>query len=86
MLVPLYSFLRGDVLGLVVLVHDRTTIAQVAATAMRAASPRVAPRARARVYAGERLLEETLTVAQAGLAPLDRIDVVPIVEGGDHGP
>jgi hypothetical protein len=77
MLVPLYSFLRGDTLGLVVLVQDSHTIRHLAASVMRAAATRVAPGTRASVYAGERLLDPQLTVAQAGLTALDRVDVVP---------
>ena len=77
MLVPLYGFLRGDTIGLVVLVHDHQTIAEVAASLQEAAAMRVAPRRRADVYAGGVLLPPGLTVAAAGLRPLARVDVVP---------
>ena len=61
-MVPILGFVRGDALGVVVLV--------------RAATPRVAPRPRARLFAGERELEPTLTVAAAGLTAMDRVDLV----------
>jgi hypothetical protein len=77
MLVPLYGFLHGDTLGLVILVQDSDRIRQVAANLMEAASVRVAPSAEARVYAAGRLLAPELTVAEAGLTALDRVDVVP---------
>lgn len=77
MLVPLYGFLRGDTIGLVVLVHDTDPVSAIAASLQQAASVRVAPRPRAAVYLGGRRLEDTLTVAQAGLVALDRVDVVP---------
>ena len=76
MLIPLYGFLRGDTIGLVVLVHDGQTMAEVAACLQEAASVRVAPAPTARVYVRGRPLEPSVTVAEAGLRPLDRVDVV----------
>lgn len=81
MMVPLYGFLHGDTIGLVVLARADHTIAEVAHLLQEAASVRVAPRAGMRVFAGERLLDPEATVADAGLAPLARIDVVPPPEG-----
>jgi hypothetical protein len=76
MLVPLYGFLRGDTIGLIVLVQDSQTIADVAAVLQQAASCRVAPAARARVFFAGRPLDPALTVKAAGLTALDRVDVV----------
>jgi hypothetical protein len=77
MLVPLYGFLRGDVVGLLVLVHEDETVAEAARRLREAASVRIAPDERpAAVYAGERRLEPDSTIAEAGLSALDRIDVV----------
>ena len=42
-----------------------------------AACVRVAPRPHAQVYFRGQRLDPQLTVAEAGLAPLDRVDVVP---------
>jgi hypothetical protein len=77
MLVPLYGFLRGDTLGLVILVQDTDRIRQVAACLQQAAQVRVAPTAQAQVWAHGRRLPLELTVAEAGLTALDRVDVVP---------
>jgi hypothetical protein len=77
MLVPLYGFLRGDTLGLIVLVHDHQTVRDLAASLQQAACPRVAPSSRASVYSGGKRLDLDATVAQAGLTALDRVDVVP---------
>jgi hypothetical protein len=82
MLIPLHCFVRGDTLGLVVLVQDRDTVDQVANSILRAAAPRVAPLERAALYFGARRLDPRLTVTQAGLTPLDRVDVVPEDEHG----
>ncbi len=76
MLVPLYGFVAGDTLGVLVLVHDGDTIAEVAHVAQAAAAMRVAPRAHARVFVRGAALDGCLTVAAAGLTALDRIDVV----------
>lgn len=77
MLVPLYGFLRGDSIGLVVLIHDHQPVADIAAILQQAATMRVAPSPQASVYYHGRRLEPALTVAAAGLQPLDRVDVVP---------
>lgn len=82
MLVPVYGFLRGDTLGLVVLVHDHQTIRELAASLQQAATCRVAPTARTRVWHAGRELDLDDTIAQAGLTALDRVDVIPEVDGG----
>jgi hypothetical protein len=80
MLVPLYGFLQGDTLGILVLVQDGDRVAEIAASLQQAAAMRVAPRPGARVHFAGRVLDPELTVAQAGLAALDRVDVT--WEGG----
>ena len=77
MLVPFYGFLEGDTLGLVVLVNDNDRVHAIAEQLQLAACVRVAPRANAQVYFRGQRLDRALTVSEAGLAPLDRIDVVP---------
>ena len=77
MLVPLYGFLAGDTLGVMVLVHDHQTIRELSACLQQAAAPRVAPTSGLRVFFQARCLDEDLTVKQAGLTALDRVDVVP---------
>ena len=80
MIVPLYGFLKGDTLGLLLIVRDVDTIAEVADNLAQAAAVRVAAGGRKRVYHDGRELDLTQTVARAGLSPLDRIDVVAEVE------
>jgi Toluene-4-monooxygenase system protein B (TmoB) len=83
MLVPLIGFLRGDTIGLVVLVHDHQTVAELAQVVQQAASVRVAPRDGASVYRGDVKLDPAATVGGAGLSALDRIDVVQESDPGE---
>jgi len=76
MLVPLYGFVAGDTLGVLVLVHDHETIAELAARAQQAATVRVAPRARAYVVVRGARVEPWLSVSAAGLTALDRVDII----------
>ncbi len=78
MLVPLYGFLKGDVMGLMVLIHDHERVVDIGARLMEAASIRIAPKARAQIYVNGRLLDPDLTIAEAGLRGLDRVDVVGV--------
>jgi len=75
MLVPLYGFLAGDTLGVLVLVQDTDRVREIANQLQQAASMRVAPRDNALVYARGVRLDPNDTVAAAGLSALDRIDV-----------
>jgi len=75
-LIPLYGFVAGDTLGVLVLATDTETIREVAIKLQQAVAVRIAPRVRAQIYAGGRLLDPALTVAGAGLGALDRIDLV----------
>ncbi|MEY2929300.1 MAG: hypothetical protein RL033_49 [Pseudomonadota bacterium] len=77
MLVPVHGFVRGDTVGLLVLVHDTDTIAQLARTVMDAAAVRLPPAPGARVYHGLVELNPEQTVAHAGLTALERVDLVP---------
>ena len=77
MLVPLHGFVQGDTVGLLVLVQDTDTIAQLARVLVDAAAVRVLPSERVRVYGGGRQLDLSLTVAGAGLSALERVDLVP---------
>jgi hypothetical protein len=74
--IPLYGFLRGDTLGLLVLARPEDTIEALGALVQRSADVRVRPAARARVFHAGLELEPQLTVKQAKLEALDRIDVV----------
>jgi len=76
-LVPLYGFLQGDTIGLLVLVHDTDPVAEIARVLQQAAAVRVSPGPPGNVVYAGKVLAPHLTVAQAGLTALERIDVVP---------
>lgn len=81
MLVPVYAFVAGDTLGILVLAHDHETVHDLAARAQSAAAMRVAPRARVHVIARGNVLDPRLSIASAGLRALDRVDIVGVGEG-----
>ena len=83
MLVPLYGFVKGDSLGVVVLVHDFHSVRELGDRLQRAAAPRVRPRASVSIWSRGRALDPAATVAEVGLLALDRVDLVP--EGVGNG-
>jgi hypothetical protein len=74
--IPLYGFLQGDTVGLLILVEEGDTVEVLAQKLQDAASLRVAARAKVRVIYNEKAIDPAITVAQAGLQPLDRFDVI----------
>ena len=74
-MIPLHGFLEGDTLGLLVLAGEQDTAATLAQRMQEAAALRVAPRGRVRVWVHGKPLSLSITVAAAGLQPLDRFDV-----------
>jgi len=77
MLIPLYGFVKGDTLGVLVLVQDRDSIAMLAASLAQAVSMRIPVAERAQVLKNGVVLDPASTVAEARLLPLERIDLVP---------
>lgn len=75
MLLPVYGFLEGDVMGLLVLVHDHHKLDDFANQLTRAAAVRVLPFLARSIQHNGRALDPRLTLAQAGIKALDRIDV-----------
>jgi len=74
--VPLYGFLQGDTVGLLILADDGDTLEVLARKLQDAASLRVASRDEFRVVYNDKTMDLTMTVAQAGLQALDRFDVL----------
>jgi hypothetical protein len=74
--IPLYGFLEGDTIGLLILAEENETIDALAAKLQEAASLRVAPSKNVSLLYGKNSLEPTMTVGQAGMKPLERFDVV----------
>jgi hypothetical protein len=73
---PLYVFVRGDTLGLVVLAPEQESIDELAQRLSRAAAPRVALVGRLRVLHRGRPVAGELTLREAGIRALDRVDLV----------
>ena len=76
MLIPLYGFLEGDTLGLLILVEEYETVHDLATKLQQAASVRVACQAQVEVRYKDRVLDPQDTITQAEFAPLERFDVV----------
>jgi hypothetical protein len=74
--IPLYGFLQGDTVGLLVLAEDGDTLEALARKLQDAASLRVAATDAVRVVYNDKTMDPTMTVAQAGLEALDRFDVL----------
>jgi hypothetical protein len=75
-MIPLYGFLEGDTLGLLLLAREDETLGQLARRLQDSAALRVAPFADFEIRHQGRSLPPECRVENAGLAPLDRIDVV----------
>jgi hypothetical protein len=75
-MIPLYGFLRGDTLGLLILGEETDTVAELAEKLQRSARLRVPTRAHVRVMYRGRELEPSLTLKAAELEPLCRFDVI----------
>lgn len=75
-LVPLYGFVQGDTMGVLVLAHEDMRIAEVmeklgSSTALRAGLGREG----CALFSGGKRLEEHRTVADYRLRALDRVDL-----------
>lgn len=79
MSIPLYGFLEGDTLGLVVLAEEGETVLELARKLQDAASIRVARSDKIGFVYNGNAIDPGLTVAQAGLKALERFDVIRVV-------
>ena len=75
-LMPLYGFMQGDTLGLLILSQDTDTICEVIKKIKISASPRLDTRAEYKLVYKGKVLRQDLTVVQAGLEALERVDLV----------
>ncbi|HJZ88217.1 MAG TPA: toluene-4-monooxygenase system B family protein [Polyangia bacterium] len=73
---PVYGFLEGDTIGLLILARKSMTVAQLAQQLQSAASVRVAPRPGLRVVYKEKVLDPADTLEHVGLSALERFDVI----------
>jgi hypothetical protein len=74
--IPLYGFLEGDTLGLLVLAEEAQTVLELTRKLQEAANIRVARNDEVELLYNGKTLDPELTVAQAGLQALDRFDVI----------
>jgi hypothetical protein len=74
--IPLYGFMEGDTLGLLVLAEEAQTVLELARKLQDAANIRVARNDDIQLLYSGKTLDPGLTVAQAGLQALDRFDVI----------
>jgi Toluene-4-monooxygenase system protein B (TmoB) len=74
--IPLYGFLQGDTVGLLIMAEEGDTVQTLARKLQDAASLRVAGRDQVQVVYNGKTMDPTMTVAQAGLEALDRFDVI----------
>jgi Toluene-4-monooxygenase system protein B (TmoB) len=74
--VPLYGFLQGDTVGLLILADEDETVQTLARKLQDAGSLRVAGRDHVHLVYNDKTMDPALTVAQAGFQALDRFDVI----------
>lgn len=74
--IPLYGFLQGDTIGLLLLASETDSIDSLGRQLQVSASVRVKPMEHFSVLHRGRVLNPQFSVKEAGLEPLDRVDVV----------
>jgi hypothetical protein len=74
--IPLYGFLEGDTVGLLILADEGETVQTLARKLQDAASLRVARRDHVQLIYNDKAMDPALTIAQAGFEAFDRFDVV----------
>jgi hypothetical protein len=74
--IPLYGFLQGDTVGLLILAEEAETLQSLARKLQDAASLRVERKDQVQVVCNDKTMDLAMTVAEAGLQALDRFDVI----------
>ncbi len=74
-MIPLYGFLEGDTVGLLVLAHEDEPVGELGRKLQNSAKVRVTPPTRYRIVHEGRTLDPRTTLRQAGIRALDRFDV-----------
>jgi len=74
-MIPVYGFLEGDTIGLLVLADEHETVADMADKLLSAARLRAGIDGPIVLLHAGREIDPELTVEQAGIKLLDRIDV-----------
>ncbi len=73
---PLYGFVQGDTMGVVVLGRLDGTVAELGSDLLRAVSVRVKERGGYHLMAGARRLDPNATLRTLAMDPLERIDLI----------
>jgi hypothetical protein len=76
MTIPLYGFMEGDTVGLLIVAEVGDTLETLARKLQDAASLRVAGGRHVLVVYNDKTLDPAMTVEQAGMQALDRFDVI----------
>lgn len=76
MSIPLYGFLEGDTLGLLLIAEEGETVLDLARKLQDAARIRVTRGDKIQLVYEGKAIDSGLTIAQAGLQALDRFDVI----------
>lgn len=74
-MIPLYGFLEGDTMGLLILAYESDTIAMLAEKIQKSASVRVPPYSAYNVIYKEQILPPHLLLSEVNIKPLERFDV-----------
>ena len=74
--IPLYGFLEGDTVGLLILADEEETVQTLAQKLQSAASLRVARRNDVHLFHNGKVMDPALTIAQAAFEALDRFEVI----------
>jgi hypothetical protein len=77
-MIPLYGFLEGDTIGLLILAQPEDTMSVLADKLQASAAVRVSRREHVAVIFRHRRIPPGVTVTQAGLSALERFDVVAV--------
>jgi len=75
-MIPLYGFLEGDVIGVVVLADENDTAEVLVRKLQASAAVRLQPKIHVKLIHNGRTVAGETTVAQARMEALDRFDVV----------
>jgi hypothetical protein len=75
MSLPLYGFLEGDTVGLLIVTDENESIASLLRKLQEAGNIRVIPRADVQLVYQGRVIDPALTVSEAGFTALERFDV-----------
>ena len=73
---PLYGFVQGDTMGIVVLGRLDGTVAELGASLLRAVAVRSNRQGPYQLQSGGRRLDPAATLRTQAMKPLDRIDLV----------